>query len=63
MEKIVRRWNFSVAYLSVLLFVSGCEKQYSNETGFLEGKISIGPICPVERVPPDPAWSADCRNI
>jgi len=55
MEKIVRRWIFSVAYLSVLLFVPGCEKQYTNETGFLEGKISIGPICPVERVPPDPA--------
>ena len=25
------------------------------EPGYLEGVISIGPICPVERVPPDPA--------
>ena len=24
-------------------------------TGFLEGVISIGPICPVERIPSDPA--------
>lgn len=26
----------------------------TQETGYLEGVISIGPICPVERVPPDP---------
>lgn len=24
------------------------------DNGYLEGVISIGPICPVERVPPDP---------
>jgi len=24
-------------------------------TGVLKGKITIGPICPVERIPPDPA--------
>ncbi|MEK7081236.1 MAG: hypothetical protein AAB902_02520 [Patescibacteria group bacterium] len=23
--------------------------------GFLEGKVTIGPLCPVERTPPDPA--------
>ena len=35
--------------------MSGCDKQTTTETGFLEGVISIGPICPVERDPPDPA--------
>jgi hypothetical protein len=43
-----------IAFLTGLLFISGCDKQITKESGFLEGKISIGPICPVERVPPDP---------
>ncbi len=34
--------------------VAGCDKFFSHDTGYLEGKISIGPLCPVERVPPDP---------
>lgn len=36
------------------LFFSGCENQINQEAGFLEGVISIGPICPVETDPPDP---------
>jgi hypothetical protein len=36
------------------MFISSCDKKSSQETGFLEGKITIGPICPVERIPPDP---------
>ncbi|HUW93720.1 MAG TPA: hypothetical protein VMV74_11200 [Bacteroidales bacterium] len=36
------------------LFSLGCDKQNNQETGFLEGVISIGPICPVETDPPDP---------
>jgi hypothetical protein len=37
--------------------MSGCDKlQYNpGDNGFLEGFINIGPICPVETVPPDPA--------
>ena len=42
-----------IALLLGLLF-SGCEKLTNQETGFLEGVISIGPICPVEPVPPEP---------
>ena len=39
----------------ILLFLGlGCNKMGSSEAGFLEGKISIGPICPVEKDPPDP---------
>jgi hypothetical protein len=43
----------SIVYLSGLLF-SGCDKQNTQGTGFLEGVISIGPICPVESDSPDP---------
>jgi hypothetical protein len=42
-----------IALLTGLLF-SGCEKQTNQEPGFLEGIISIGPICPVETDPPGP---------
>lgn len=44
----------ALSLLTGLLFASGCDKQNPQEGGFLTGKISIGPICPVERIPPDP---------
>ena len=34
--------------------MSGCDEQLQKDTGFLRGVISIGPICPVEKDPPDP---------
>jgi len=43
-----------VVYLFGLFLISGCDKQYTQEAGFLEGIISIGPLCPVEKDPPDP---------
>jgi len=43
-----------VVFLICLLFISGCDKQFTQEVGFLEGEISIGPLCPVEKDPPDP---------
>jgi len=46
--------NLFVVYLLGLFFISGCDKQYTQEAGFLEGIISIGPLCPVEKDPPDP---------
>jgi hypothetical protein len=49
---------FSVGILAAaFLFSAGCQKQilFDNGTGILEGVIDIGPLCPVERVPPDPA--------
>lgn len=51
-----RRKNiiFSLTLLIGLLMNPGCDKLSSHEVGFLEGKISIGPICPVETDPPDP---------
>jgi hypothetical protein len=49
---------FSIGILATaFLFSSGCQKQQliDNGTGMLKGVIDIGPLCPVERVPPDPA--------
>lgn len=43
--------------LFVLLFtvlISSCNPTQSTETGFLEGKITIEPLCPVESIPPKP---------
>ena len=45
---------FSIAFFTGFLFTSGCDKQMNKEAGILEGVISIGPICPVETIPPDP---------
>ena len=45
---------FGIVLFTGLIFVSSCDKKSIQETGFLEGKITIGPICPVERIPPDP---------
>ena len=47
--------------ISLLLFAVllnwSCDQQQMQivENGFLEGKITIGPLCPVETVPPDPS--------
>ncbi len=40
--------------LTGLLINLGCDKRSTQDAGILEGKISIGPICPVETDPPDP---------
>jgi hypothetical protein len=46
---------FGLILLSAIFSISGCEKSGLHEMGYLEGTISIGPICPVEKIPPDPA--------
>jgi hypothetical protein len=54
---MIRR-SYTIILGTALLFgliFSGCENQINQEAGFLEGVISIGPICPAEPVPPDPA--------
>jgi hypothetical protein len=45
---------FVIVFLSGLLFATGCDKQIARDAGFLEGVISIGPLCPVETDPPNP---------
>jgi hypothetical protein len=53
--------NFSLKYLPLLIIfvlaTSSCGDIREDVTGagVLKGKITIGPLCPVERIPPDPA--------
>ena len=53
MKEIIK---FGLLFFAIFLNWS-CDKQQMQtvEIGFLEGKITIGPLCPVESVPPDPA--------
>jgi hypothetical protein len=55
LEKHTCHLIFGIVFLTGLMLLSSCNKQANRETGFLEGKITIGPICPVEKIPPDPA--------
>lgn len=55
MTKCNNHIKLGIVLLLGLFFVPGCDKQFTRETGFLEGKISIGPLCPVEKDPPDSA--------
>jgi hypothetical protein len=45
----------SIIFIAGITLLSGCNNKKNLNPGFLEGIISIGPICPVERIPPDPA--------
>jgi hypothetical protein len=51
------RYTAGIIFLALLFFSSSCEQLGFNfgGTGTLKGKISIGPLCPVETVPPNPA--------
>jgi hypothetical protein len=53
----LRKFNYhlkpGILILLGFLFASGCDENI-REPGFFEGKISIGPLCPVEHDPPDP---------
>ncbi len=55
MKISVLRKSSGIILLLTIIFVTGCDKSIHREAGYLDGVISIGPICPVERVPPDPA--------
>jgi hypothetical protein len=55
MKISVLRKSSGIILLLTIIFVTGCDKSTHREAGYLDGVISIGPICPVERVPPDPA--------
>jgi hypothetical protein len=40
----------------MIIFLGCNEQEFNNgKNGFLKGVITIGPICPVQRIPPDPA--------
>lgn len=40
-------------FLGILLLMAGCIPPASHESGNLKGVITIGPLCPVEKNPPD----------
>jgi hypothetical protein len=54
MKKVRFNLIFGLVCLAGILFMPGCEKQLNHETGFLTGIITIGPICPVQSIPPNP---------
>lgn len=49
-------WAFGIVVFFGIILITGCTQQPAEniEKGLLEGKVSIGPICPVERNPPEP---------
>ncbi len=54
---MVKRSNYiciGTVFLTGILFTLSCDKKSTQDAGFLEGVISIGPLCPVETDPPDP---------
>lgn len=53
MNKNVLRKQVTVIFFLPLIFLADCDKSNDNR-GYLSGVISIGPICPVEKIPPDP---------
>jgi len=54
MEKNIFKNILRFFFIAGLLYISGCSKYSYQENGILAGTISIGPICPVETIPPDP---------
>jgi hypothetical protein len=55
MKKDCLKAIFGFIFLAGLILMSACDKEKGLNSGWLEGTISIGPICPVEKIPPDPA--------
>jgi hypothetical protein len=54
MTRIISKLIIGVIIFPALLNISGCVNNIYTGNGLLEGTISIGPICPVESVPPRP---------
>jgi hypothetical protein len=51
-KKIMPGIIIGIFFITGFLLISGCNKKITYEAGFLEGIISIGPICPVVTDPP-----------
>jgi hypothetical protein len=56
MRKQLYRFFIAAGIVTAAVIFSRCETSSSMQGGLLEGTISIGPICPVETIPP----SSDC---
>jgi hypothetical protein len=55
MNKDVSIKSPGIIFIISFFLFAGCHKTVHQGNGYLEGTISIGPICPVEHIPPDPA--------
>jgi hypothetical protein len=53
MRNFVSKYLIQTA-LSLIFIISCTDQNLTKGDGVLKGKISIGPICPVETIPPDP---------
>lgn len=51
-NSVIRIFGFII--LLCLTLISGCDDKKTYEPGILEGNISIGPLCPVQTIPPGP---------
>ncbi|TDD99660.1 hypothetical protein [Flavobacterium cellulosilyticum] len=66
-----------LSLLLITVLILSCDSTQNTDKGFLEGKITIGPLCPVETIPPKPecqptsetyknwpvfVWTADKKN-
>lgn len=49
-----RNIKIILVFLAGILVGQACDERYFGETGLLEGRILIGPLCPVQTDPPDP---------
>ena len=52
-----KKWTLlstGIILITLMGFAPGCDKSVNGDPGFLEGVITIGPLCPVETDPPDP---------
>jgi hypothetical protein len=55
MKKGVSIKSSGIIFIISFFLFAACHKVAHQGNGYLEGTISIGPICPVEHIPPDPA--------
>jgi hypothetical protein len=79
MGKNIHSQLITSVILIIIIFAFGCDKQKSSfkETGLLKGVITIGPLCPVQSLPPNPSclptadtyksypvsiWTSDGKN-
>ena len=44
-----------IIFIAGIILFSGCNNKKNLKPGILDGIISIGPLCPIEKIPPDPA--------
>jgi hypothetical protein len=56
MRRNIQKSIISIVLFAGLILAPGCDRQQllSDGAGFLKGTIDIGPLCPVQTIPPDP---------